>query len=123
MAKAETIIISQTKDWLKEQGINLEDFEKSTRPQCKRSHTVLLVKNIPYTTKEAELREIFERYGGVKRLAVSPFNTLAMVEYDNEKQAQAALKNLAYYQINYIMPMYLEFAPMFIAKKTKKQEI
>ena len=87
MAKAETIIINQTKDWMKENGIDLDKLEKTDRLKCKRSHTVIIVKNIPYTTKESELKEIFERYGVLKRLLLSPFNTLALVEYENEKQA------------------------------------
>ncbi len=49
---------------------------------------------------------------------MSPFNTLALVEYENEKQALAAMKNLQNYKVNYIMPVYLEFAPLMIAKKT-----
>jgi len=46
---------------------------------------MLLVKNIPYSTKEKELQSIFERYGSIKKLEVSPFNTVAIVEYENEK--------------------------------------
>jgi len=122
VAQAETAIISQTKEWLKEQGINLDKFDSIGRLKCKRSRTVLLVKNIPYSTKEAELREVFERYGVLKRLLLSPFNTLAIVEYENERQTQAAIKNLAYYKINYIMPIYLEYAPVFISKITQEHK-
>jgi RNA recognition motif-containing protein len=86
----------------------------------------LLVKNIPYSTKEKDLREIFSRYGELKRLEVSPFNTLAIVEFDSSMQAQAAAKNLAYYKVNYIMPIYLEFAPTAMdsrqAKPVEKEE-
>jgi hypothetical protein len=47
---------------------------------------------------------------------------LAIVEYDNEKQAKAAMKNLAYYKVNYIMPIYLEYAPMCVAKEAKNSK-
>lgn len=47
----------------------------------KRSKTILLVKNIAATVKDTELRDIFERYGNLVRLLISPFNTLAIVEY------------------------------------------
>lgn len=70
------------------------------------------MKNIPFSTKERDLREIFERYGELSSLKVSPFNTLAIVEFKNSAQALTAAKNLAYYKINYIMPIYLEFAPI-----------
>ena len=81
----------------------------------------MLVKNIPATAKEQELREIFERYGSV-RLLISPFNTLAIVEYQQASQAQAALRNLAYYKVNYLTPIYLEYAPIGILQKEVAKE-
>ena len=79
LASSETLIIQQTKVWLKD---NCQlDFDNLDRKQCKRSKTIILVKNIPATAKDHELREIFERYGSLVRLLISPFNTLAIVEY------------------------------------------
>lgn len=101
---------------MKEQGINIDKLQNLSRSECKRSRTIILIKNIPYTTRENELRDVFERYGGLVTLKISPFNTIAIVEYENEKQAKAAMKNLAYYKMNYIMPIYLEYAPRMIAK-------
>ena len=86
-------------------------MEKLPRKDCRRSETVLMVKNIPYSTKLKEIQSIFERYGALKRVEMSPFNTLALVEYESASQAKTAAKNLAYYKVNYIMPIYLEFAP------------
>jgi hypothetical protein len=86
---------------------------------------VLLIKNIPATAQIPELKELFERYGACTRFMVSPFNTLAVVEYSKASQALAAMKNLAYYKVNYVTPIYLEFAPVqFFAdsKKSKKRE-
>jgi multiple RNA-binding domain-containing protein 1 len=82
------------------------------RQKCKRSFTTLLVKNIAASVKDTELREVFERYGSLVRLLISPFNTLAIVEYTNGDQAKAAMRNLAYYKINHLMPIYLEYAPV-----------
>jgi len=122
LAKAETIIINQTKEWMEQQGIDLDLLEKTNRKECKRSRTTLLVKNIPFSTKEKDLRSIFERYGELARLSVSPYNTLAIVEYVSAMQAQAAARNLAYYKIGYIMPIYLEFAPEnVVAEENLKQ--
>lgn len=111
LAKSEAIIINQTKDWMKEQGIDIDAIESVPRAKCKRSETTLLVKNIPYSTKEKDITEIFGRYGELKRVLISPFNTIAIVEYSTGKEAKTAAKNLAYYKVNYIMPIYLEFAP------------
>ena len=63
LASSETLIINQTKTWLKEH-CNI-DFEKVDRKACARSETIILVKNIPATATESELKEIFERYGNL----------------------------------------------------------
>lgn len=76
-------MINQTKDWLKENGIDLEKLQTMPREKCIRSKTVILVKNIPFTVKEKQLRDIFERYGELKRMELSPMNTIAIVEYSN----------------------------------------
>jgi multiple RNA-binding domain-containing protein 1 len=82
MAKSETLIINQTKEWLRDEcGLDVDKLERLGRQGCKRSDRTLLVKNIPYSTKEHELREIFNRYGQLESLKVSPFNTLAIVSY------------------------------------------
>ena len=120
MAHAETIIINQTKEWMKENGMDIDVLEKHPRSKCERSKTTLLVKNIPYTTKDRDLRNIFERYGELERLLISPFNTVAIVEYKQENQCQLAAKNLAYYMINFIMPIYLEFAPIGLLSDDQK---
>ena len=81
------------------------------RVKCKRSENTLLVKNLPYTTKEKEIRDIFERYGQLNKLSISPSNTIGIVEYKTAAQAKTAAKYLAYYKVNYIQPIYIEFAP------------
>ena len=81
LAQSETIIINQTKQWLQEYGIDIDKLSKLPRKDCARSKTTLLVKNIPFSTKEKDLTDIFERYGSLKRLLISPFNTIAIVEY------------------------------------------
>jgi len=100
---------------LKEENIvDLDQLEALPRDAttCKRSTTTLLIKNIPYTAQVPELKELFERYGSCVKFLVSPFNTLAVVEYSKASQALAAIKNLAYYKVNYVTPIYLEFAPV-----------
>ena len=77
----------------------------------------MLIKNLPYTAKEAEVKELFERYGELKRFLVSPFNTLAIAEYTSKSFAKAALKNLAYHKVNFVNPIYLEYAPKGLVRK------
>lgn len=118
MAKSETIIINQTKEWLKEQSIiDFDVLDRIPRADCKRNHYILMVKNLPYTAKEAELKELFERYGEIKRFMLSPFNTLAIAEFTSKSMAKTALKNLAYHKVNFVNPIYLEYAPKGFVKK------
>lgn len=125
LAKAETIIVNQTKQWLTDmQIIDTEVLDKTPRALCKRNERILLIKNIPYSVKEHTLRELFERYGDLKRFLISPFNTLAIAEYESKSCARAALKSLAYHKVNYIdSPLYLEFAPKgFVATNSAKDD-
>jgi multiple RNA-binding domain-containing protein 1 len=103
--------------------IDFEALDRNPRASCKRSDTVILIKNIPATAKEAELKELFERYGSLVRFLVSPFNTLAIAEYADSSQARSALKNLAYHKVNFITPIYLEMAPTGLVKAKLNKEI
>ena len=116
----ETTIINETKEWLKDQGINL-DILKGKRSECIRSKNILFVKNISYNTNYDKLKNIFERYGSLTRFLLSPSNTLAICEYVNSKHAQNCIKHLAYYEIDN-QPIYLEFAPEGILDKNIKEE-
>ena len=69
----------------------MSKLEALKRGNCKRSKTVILVKNIPYTVKEEELRELFGRYGSLKRFLISPFNTIGIAEYEHKTNARAAM--------------------------------
>lgn len=103
--------------------IDFDVLDRTPRAACKRNKYTLLIKNLPYTAKEAELKELFERYGDLKRFMLSPLNTLAIAEFSSKSFAKAALKNLAYHKVNFIQPMYLEYAPKgFVTKKSNNDE-
>lgn len=98
-------------------------MDRTAREDCSRNKYILLIKNLPYTAKEAEVKELFERYGELKRFMVSPFNTLAIAEYTSKSFAKTALKNLAYHKVNFVNPIYLEYAPKgLVRKKAVKKE-
>ena len=109
IAAMETTIINETKDWLKQQGINL-DILKGKRQDCIRSKTIIFVKNISNKTKKEDLQNLLERYGNLVRLLLSPSNTLAICEYVNKKHAENCIKHLSYTELDG-EPLYLEFAP------------
>ena len=109
IAAMETTIINETKDWLKQQGINL-DILKGKRQECIRSKTIILVKNISNKTKKEDLQNLLERYGNLVRLHLSPSNALAICEYVNKKHAENCIKHLSYTELDG-EPLYIEFAP------------
>ena len=122
IAAMETTIINETKEWLKQQGINL-DILKGKRQDCVRSKTIILVKNISNKTKKDVLQNLLERYGNLVRFLLSPSNTLAICEYVNKKHAENCIKHLSYYELDG-EPLYLEFAPegLIESKKDIKDE-
>jgi multiple RNA-binding domain-containing protein 1 len=107
LALAETHIITETKKYLEEQGVDLEAF---TRPTTVRSQTTILVKNIPYGTSVDELREAFSSHGRLKRLLMPPAGTIAIVEFAEAKDAGKAYISLAYKRMKNSIT-YLEKAP------------
>ena len=123
IAAMETTIINETKEWLKQQGINL-DILKGKRQDCVRSKTIILVKNISNKTKKDVLQNLLERYGNLVRFLLSPSNTLAICEYVNKKHAENCIKHLSYYELDG-EPLYLEFAPegLIESKKDNNKDI
>lgn len=82
VAAGETEIISETKKALASAGVNiasLEDFASGKTNGMIRSNYVLLVKNLPYNTNEAELMEMFGRYGSLDKVILPPTRTMALV--------------------------------------------
>jgi multiple RNA-binding domain-containing protein 1 len=116
----ETTIINETKDWLLEQGVNL-DILKGKRSDCSRSKNIILIKNISPKINAEKLEEYFSRYGVLSRFVLSPSNTLGLAEFVENKYALNCMKKLAYYEIEGV-PLYLEFAPEgLVSVKSKKQ--
>ena len=120
IAAMETTIINETKEWLKQQGINL-DILKGKRQDCVRSKTIILVKNISNKTKKDVLQNLLERYGNLVRFLLSPSNTLAICEYVNKKHAENCIKHLSYYELDG-EPLYLEFAPEGLIEPKKDNQ-
>ncbi|KAJ2765359.1 Multiple RNA-binding domain-containing protein 1, partial [Coemansia linderi] len=75
LALAETHIINDTKRFFEEQGVVLERFSHR-----ERSDTVILVKNIPFSVDEDELRSLFGKFGSLGRVLLPPSRTIAIVE-------------------------------------------
>eukprot|EP00775_Hariotina_reticulata_P011800 gene11800-11945_t len=111
MALGEAQVIAETKAALGAAGINVSALEAAaaaggaaaSRSSVARSSTSLLVKNLPHTADDDELRQLLAGAGRtVVRLVLPPTKTLALVEFAEPQEARAAFKALAYkkYQHN-----------------------
>ncbi|KAJ1731149.1 Multiple RNA-binding domain-containing protein 1 [Coemansia sp. Benny D160-2] len=105
LALAETHIINDTKQFFEQHGILLENFGHQ-----ERSDTVILVKNIPYSVDEEELRGLFGKFGDLGRVLVPPSRTIAVIEFFEPSEARTAFRHLAYKRLK-DAPIYLERAP------------
>ncbi|KAN0015074.1 hypothetical protein ACTFIU_001396 [Dictyostelium citrinum] len=112
MTLMETHVINETKKFLEDQGVIIQDIGNKG---CKRSNTVLLVKNIPFKTQEHELDELFSKFGELSRVVLSPARTIALIEYIHPNEAKTGFKNLAYSKFHHV-PLYLEWAPEGVFK-------
>lgn len=69
MALAEAQVIQQTKDSLEEEGVNLDALKYHNAKDYKRSNNVILVKNLPFSTKINELYQLFSPFGTLGRVS------------------------------------------------------
>jgi len=115
-AAMETSIINETKDWLKQNGFNMDTL-KGKRSQCTRSANTIFVKNISTSISAEKLENYFSRYGQLLRFLISPSNTLAIAEFVDAKHAKNCIKKLAYFEIDGL-PLYLEYAPEGVVEKS-----
>ncbi|KAJ3445691.1 hypothetical protein M0812_11578 [Anaeramoeba flamelloides] len=109
LAFGETDIVQETKEFLLNAGIRLEAFDGITKNTVK-SRTIILVKNIPFETKEMELRQLFGKFGSLDRVVLPPSKTVAIVEFLEPSEARLAFRKLCYRKFKNV-PLYLEWAP------------
>lgn len=95
------------------------DALKGEKKTCKRSDVTILVKNIPYTTTETDLEELFGHYGVVYKVILPPNKAIAIVEFANPEYAQNAFKALSYYKFKR-EPLYLEWAPSGLVQEDEE---
>jgi multiple RNA-binding domain-containing protein 1 len=131
LAHAETQLIQETKAFLEQEGVSLPELEGAleapkaktpaaptpSAPALSRSDSVILVKNLPYPTSLATLRDTFSRYGVLLRCVMPPSCVLALVEFLDPACAKRAFAALAYSRFERV-PLYLEWAPVKVFRET-----
>lgn len=111
LAVGETQIVNEMRDFLIRNGIKLDAFESSDITQ--RSKTTILIKNLPNSTTENELRELFNKQkinDNIKRLIMPEYGVACLIEFNERQEARDAFKKLAYKKFK-TQPLYLEWAP------------
>ncbi|KAH7491975.1 Multiple RNA-binding domain-containing protein 1 [Phytophthora ramorum] len=121
LAIGETMLVKENKDFFAREGVDLNAIEgalvkKPSQQQqqskkIERSTTVILIKNLPHTTEEEELAQLFRKYGEIGRFLLPPSKTLAVVEFLEPSEARKAFRSLAYKKYQHV-PLYLEWAPV-----------
>lgn len=106
LALAETNVITETKNYLEESGVSLDNFTKNKT----KSPFIILVKNIPGSTEEKDLLELFTPFGTLGRVILPPARTIALIEYPDRNEAKVAFRKLAYTKFKGV-PLYLQWAP------------
>ncbi|KAH9461437.1 hypothetical protein Pst134EA_017744 [Puccinia striiformis f. sp. tritici] len=112
LALAETHVINETKQFLEENGIDVEAFEGL---KTGRSMTTILVKNIPYNTSTNVIKALFSEHGSVIKVLMPPSGTIAIVEMADKEDAKSAFRSLSYKRIGNSV-LYLEKAPLDLWK-------
>lgn len=130
LAIGETMLVKENKDFFAQEGVDLNAIEgalvkkpgqaaaAAAKQKVERSTTVILVKNLPHTTDEDELAQLFRKHGDIGRFLLPPSKTLALVEYFEPSEARKAFRSLAYKKYQHV-PLYLEWAPVKVFTQPK----
>lgn len=121
LAVGETQIIHETRQFLIDNGVQLDSFSQAL-PSTKRSKTVILAKNLPVKTKDQDLRILFEKYGKLERIILPPYGHCALIVFEHQQEARQAFKQLSFRKFKDNRPLYLEWAPGNVLSGYTKQE-
>ena len=122
LALAETKIINETRQFLIDNGVQLDAFSQAVA-NAKRSKTVILAKNLPIKTRDQDLRILFEKHGKLERIILPPYGHCALIVFAHPQEARQAFKQLSYRKFKDNRPLYLEWAPgNALSKEIKREE-
>jgi multiple RNA-binding domain-containing protein 1 len=121
LAVGETQIIHETRQFLVDNGVQLDAFSQALS-NTKRSNTVILAKNLPTKTDDQDLRILFEKYGKLERIILPPYGHCALIVFQHPQEARPAFKQLSFRKFKDNRPLYLEWAPGNVLSGKIKQE-
>lgn len=118
-AIAETEVISQTREWLMQQGISSSAFERSGKSiltanlsnSVPRSQDTIVIKHLPADVELDSLRFMFTRNGETLiKFLLSPSKTVAIAQFADSGSAKRTFTANAFRKYKSV-PLYLEWAP------------
>jgi len=118
VALMETHVIAETKKYLEDEGVSLDSFEDLADVRKGRSKTILLIKNLPYSTEESDLRDLFSKYGTIGKIVLPPTKAIAFIEYLEPQEARKGFQALAYTKFQNA-PLFLEYVQIAVFKAGK----
>ncbi|KAK7319650.1 hypothetical protein RJT34_04373 [Clitoria ternatea] len=119
VALGEAKVISDTKESLRNAGVNVESLEESA---TKRSNHVILVKNLPYGSTKSELEKMFGKFGRLEKIILPSTKTLALVVFLEPAEAKAAFRGVTYKRYKDAL-LYLEWAPSNVLSQSSTSKI
>ena len=113
---AEHQVIQETREFLKENDVDLKCFDLAPE-KTERSLTTILIKNIPYFAVRTKLLNLFSNWGNVTKFLLAPNKSIAIVDFFNNEHAKNAFQMLSNYNYQSTI-LYLEWAPKNIFNDT-----
>lgn len=113
---AEHQVIQETREFLKENDIDLKCFDLAPE-KTERSLTTILIKNIPFFAVRTKLLNLFSNWGNVTKFLLAPNKSIAIVDFFNNEHAKNAFEMLSNYNYQSTI-LYLEWAPKDIFNET-----
>jgi multiple RNA-binding domain-containing protein 1 len=131
-AIAETEILTQTKEWLRQNGITASAFERtgtslltaSPNTNVKRSNDTLIIKHLPTDVELDSLRFMFTRNGEtLVRFLLAPSRTVAIAQFADSGSAKRSFNANAFRKYK-STPLYIEWAPeqIFTAEEATEEK-
>mmetsp|Transcript_21996 Transcript_21996/g.28301 ORF Transcript_21996/g.28301 Transcript_21996/m.28301 type:complete len:402 (+) Transcript_21996:1127-2332(+) len=109
VALGEAKVLEENKLWCLEHGVDLDALDSHSGSAIKRSSTVILVKNLPYSdSTKGELLKIFGRFSDAIEVLLPPSKSLALIKFSHRNDAKKAFKRIAYKRFMHV-PLYLEW--------------
>lgn len=115
LALGETHVVNENREYFAKHGISMDALISAVvgnSPTVKRSNSMILVKNLPYSTTTEELNTLFTlSQSAPSKVLLPPSRAIAAIEYSHPNEAKKAFRKLAYKRFKHV-PLYLEWAPL-----------